>query len=967
MTNTSKVSFLPWLRMGISNKIGIADKFLYTNAAPLTKPRVELNVDLNLSITKGSTVDTSKKATKTVEIIGPGDILAVNPQEIKSTKPVFGESEFEFNHLAFIEFNSPDFPWRFTPSSPTKDPNDAAAIAAMRPWVTLVVLKANEFTRLAYNGISSPIRLTTEGEQYGVFPPHDQMWAWGHVQVNEDITDGAGSLSELQNIINTNPSNAFSRLICPRRLEKNTQYFAFLIPTFENGRKIGLGQEVLSTFGGLDPAWKYTTSTPISLDKTGVTFFEFPVYYEWTFRTSEQSGFEEMARRIKPKTVENFKSEMLCLSNAHPLLKGKLPVKTDPDTDLPSILQPIGANGFKKWHFTYNQFVDGLLDLLNKPEDILQTPSASNHDPIITPPIYGKWHALKTSLTQPSESDNDWLHELNLDPRYRAMAGLGAEVVRTNQEEYMKKAWEDIDRVMAANRVLSSLQVAQQVQNNQYRNRISSASSSQLIVYVGENTHKNVIGTSGKSIHYDFKNSNLPKGIFEGRFRALMAPGGILAKGFSQSDPVAEISNWFEEINNESASFAGPYQTPTGMQPLTVLSSTQMTASYVINTISSKDDFILTKPGLSSASFSSGNDNIFASYLRDQLSQINQDGFAFINSMTPPLSPDPLDINIVANDIFVGINPMTCFADKANKIFSLVEADSKAAYSLSTIDKVLAAPIINAPLSIPLYEKSPDFIVPNLADVLKNNSTTVFETNNKALEAFMVGANVEMAKELLWRGYPTDQRGTYFRNFWCNSNPDIKEIHQWIDGNNLSELGANKVDGSSTNCLIIAIRGDLLTKFPNPIVFMKKANNSTGPLTPSTLASDVKLPSFYARFGSDTLFVGFNDMTVDLALNDLGGKGWFFTIKETPTGMRFGLDEFDASINFSNNLINWNYLNWGNLSNINQAKLIELTGNIVPNNQNYGAYWKKSSADMASILYKAQSEIAIHAKLLLTN
>ena len=32
----------------------------------------------------------------------------------------------------------------------------------------------------------------------------------------------------------------------------------------------------------------------------------------------------------------------------------------------------------------------------------------------------------------------------------------------------------------------------------------------------------------------------------------------------------------------------------------------------------------------------------------------------------------------------------------------------------------------------------------------------------------MVGLNVEMGRELLWRGFPTDQRGTYFRHFWGN-------------------------------------------------------------------------------------------------------------------------------------------------------------------------------------------------------
>ena len=40
----------------------------------------------------------------------------------------------------------------------------------------------------------------------------------------------------------------------------------------------------------------------------------------------------------------------------------------------------------------------------------------------------------------------------------------------------------------------------------------------------------------------------------------------------------------------------------------------------------------------------------------------------------------------------------------------------------------------------------------------------------------MVGLNHEMARELLWREYPTDQRGSYFRQFWDASAAVNKEI-----------------------------------------------------------------------------------------------------------------------------------------------------------------------------------------------
>ena len=45
----------------------------------------------------------------------------------------------------------------------------------------------------------------------------------------------------------------------------------------------------------------------------------------------------------------------------------------------------------------------------------------------------------------------------------------------------------------------------------------------------------------------------------------------------------------------------------------------------------------------------------------------------------------------------------------------------------------------------------------------------------------MVGLNHEMMRELLWREYPTDQRGTAFHRFWGRSGPqpdDIGNVHR---------------------------------------------------------------------------------------------------------------------------------------------------------------------------------------------
>ena len=46
------------------------------------------------------------------------------------------------------------------------------------------------------------------------------------------------------------------------------------------------------------------------------------------------------------------------------------------------------------------------------------------------------------------------------------------------------------------------------------------------------------------------------------------------------------------------------------------------------------------------------------------------------------------------------------------------------------------------------------------------DTVQLLRDERRFIEAYMVGLNSEMGRELLWRGYPTDQRGTYFRQFW---------------------------------------------------------------------------------------------------------------------------------------------------------------------------------------------------------
>src|SRR5262249_924327 len=88
-------------------------------------------------------------------------------------------------------------------------------------------------------------------------------------------------------------------------------------------------------------------------------------------------------------------------------------------------------------------------------------------DPVVTPPLYGRWHAQVSRLLTDGDgkalpNTDNWVHELNLDPRFRVSAGFGTRVVQDKQEELMAAAWQQIGDVLEANSRMRRFKFAQQ-------------------------------------------------------------------------------------------------------------------------------------------------------------------------------------------------------------------------------------------------------------------------------------------------------------------------------------------------------------------------------------------------------------------------------------------------------------------------------------------------------------------------
>ena len=103
-------------------------------------------------------------------------------------------------------------------------------------------------------------------------------------------------------------------------------------------------------------------------------------------------------------------------------------------------------------------FEKSLADIVNLPGlNQLSTPTAN---PLLAPPLYGRWHAARSTVTPHAAN---WFDELNLDPRWRTAAALGTQVIQEHQEALMASAWEQAADMQQVNQRMRQLQLSMAV------------------------------------------------------------------------------------------------------------------------------------------------------------------------------------------------------------------------------------------------------------------------------------------------------------------------------------------------------------------------------------------------------------------------------------------------------------------------------------------------------------------------
>jgi hypothetical protein len=202
------------------------------------------------------------------------------------------------------------------------------------------------------------------------------------------------------------------------------------------------------------------------------------------------------------------------------------------------------------------------------------------------------------------------------------------------------------------------------------------------------------------------------------------------------------------------------------------------------------------------------------------------------------------------------------------------------------LDPVMASPRYDDPMWQALRDLGPGWLLPGL-EKLPPDTATLVRTNPLFVGAHMIGINHEIMRELLWREFPTDQRGTPFHRFWGRSGDqpdDIGPIHQ-LTGN----LEHALLTGQTSETVLV-LRSELLRRYPGSIIYVCRAKQSGADLV---LDDDtIVLPAFRGDLPPDTSFVGFPLTPDDLRA---AGDPWWFVIAQPPTEPRFGLDEPDAA------------------------------------------------------------------------
>lgn len=927
----ANLSFLPWVRQGAAATIGASDTLSLQTAVA------------NLSV--AVTINGTQPVPVTVRLRGPADVVGLDVHQVIRMDPHPDTTDFEPNCFPSVEFDRADFPWLFTPAK-------ADTTGRLRPWLCLVVVREQDGVNIGPVGqgplpvlqIAAPARPVDE------LPDLAECWAWVHAQA----AASDATTAQVGSALGGAPELSLSRLVCPRRLDANASYVACVVPTFELGRKAGLGTTIADSdttaTNALAMAWSMTPTPPAQVT--------LPVYHQWRFRTGPGGDFASLARQLKPQPVpDDLGLRPIDISAPGFAVAGGIPDGTT--LELEGALQPLdAADAPPAWPTGLDtRFQDALAPIVNAPgASVTADPSA---DPLLAPPLYGRWYAARPTVNRGAAP---WFDQLNLDPRYRAIAAFGTQIVQQQQEALMASAWSQAASLQQANRRLRQLQMSLAVSNSLHARHFSRLDPDATL-RVTAPAFGRIRTTAAndpvvRTIVARIAMTPVPVQAASVAMRRIGRERGPLTRRIAAQGVVRSTTGtWMGKLNVGTAMVfvsPPPVQLATidaiskTLPSTVVISTTGAVTATTIANMKGRPAFQVAAEGLPvpvpaiqalPPTADSASAHAFRVAAGEHLTRVNPNRFVFLPPVRKLLVFDDLHAAVLAK-----LQPRATLTEIVRATVSIgtnaaAPVDTPASAPVG-IDTVMFAPSFDQPMYESLRDLSQDLLLPGLEHVLVN-SVLGLKTNRRFVEAYLVGLNVEMGHELLWRGFPTDQRGTYFGQFWdtrgaLTPRADIEPLSNWAD----RKLG-DAAGAPVREQFVMLMRSSLLRRYPNALIYATPAVMANGTRTPSLVPTGELQPAFRGEMKPDLSFFGF-DITSDDATGKGGKAGYYIVIQEHPTEPRFGLDVGAPA---------------GSGTHVGLAA--GPPAGVVPGT----LQWGRNAAHMAGILRRLPVRIAIHASM----
>jgi hypothetical protein len=913
-------------------------------------PSGTLTPELDLNVDPAGTP--SRVTGPPLSLLGPEAIAGMDPGLFGRRFPDPGSGEATDNHLPCVEILVADLPWRFTPAAPGPH--------GLMPWLVLVVVESG----------GEPLRdgnpLPILHASVAGLPDLDEAWAWAHIQMGD--------------------GGQVARLLCPRRLAANTSYLAAVVPAFRGGVDAGLGRTPAADTAHAT-AWRVTDAGELDL----------PVYLSWEFATGPSGDFKDLVERIQPLTsteAVGAASQTVDVSRPWP---ADPPVPDSMTIALQGALRPTGPEP------TGTLTADQALALAQR---LAKHVDAAGEDPTapVAPPLYGGQHAGRESVDAPAVTA-DWLAQLNLDARRRLAAGRGAHYVREHQEELMARAWEVAGAIREANRLRAQAELGARVAASLHRRHVAPLAPGELLALtVPAHDRLRSVQSDGESITVtgEVRASRLTDGVASTTFARLARPSGPLSRRSTgqapllRSVPVRGLAGGLDarlastlmdrfKVPSDQAAPQGTVladvQTASDLdrrtraaRTLTMLGVVKLAASAnghvdAASTIASNLQALPVAPELLRATG--------AGQLPDALAQANVAAGAASAIDGSLAGVAALDNSPEAVIAAAGAGPQAGPAgvrvDAAGFTARLVDGlapEPLAARRVAAraivpaalgdpegFAPVMIAPDLPAPLALGLLADGAEWFMPGLSG-FPSDRARLLAPNDQFIESFLIGANHEFNRELLWREYPTDRRGTSFRVFWPQvpGATDIPAITDFAAG----DLGTH-LSQRAGHISVLLVRAELLSRYPQTQVFAVPAQSTPAGLTLVDDSASWKAPLFMIPVDGTTTAYAFDVDADELeAEAGAGAPGWFFVFQEHAYRLRFGFDE-----NPDAQFLVWNDLSWSQV--IDQRGFASVNRAVPQPEQAQGPadpHWGVDAADTARIVLRQPVRVAIHSSSL---